>query len=106
MQKLLSGLEKAVTYNLGEIQGIIADGVENEVLQPVDDVKQLLAQRRHGAGYVWVVFCSFGLRLALRQANTLTREVGAAQLILRLEGGVEMVRDDRRARVWVVACGR
>jgi hypothetical protein len=52
-----------------------------------------------------MVFCSFGLRLALTQANTLTREVGAAQVILRLEDGVEMVRDDRRARAWVVARG-
>jgi hypothetical protein len=38
------------TYNLGQVEGVIADGVENEVLEPVDDVEELLAQRRHNAG--------------------------------------------------------
>jgi hypothetical protein len=46
------------TYNLGEIERVIADGVENEVLEPVDDVEELLAQRRHNAGgRVWF-WCS------------------------------------------------
>ena len=38
------------TYNLGQVKGIIADGVEDKVLEPVDDVEELLAQRRHDAG--------------------------------------------------------
>jgi hypothetical protein len=34
-------------YNLGQIQGIIADGVENKILELVDNVQQVLAQRSH-----------------------------------------------------------
>lgn len=41
---------RGATYNLGQIERVIADGVENEVLEPVDDVKELLTQRRHDAG--------------------------------------------------------
>lgn len=41
------------TYDLGQVEGVIADGVEHQVLQPVDDVEQLLAQRSHGAR-VWL----------------------------------------------------
>ena len=37
-------------YNLRQIQRIISNGVEDEILKPIDDVEQLLAQRRHGAG--------------------------------------------------------
>jgi len=39
-----------VTYNLGQIKGIIPDGVEDQILQTVDNVEQLLTQRGHGAG--------------------------------------------------------
>jgi hypothetical protein len=38
------------TYNLGQIEGIISNRVEDQILQPVDDVEELLAQRRHCAG--------------------------------------------------------
>lgn len=37
------------TYNLRQIEGVIADGVEDEILEAVDDIEQLLTQRRHGA---------------------------------------------------------
>jgi len=40
------------TYNLRQIQRVIPDGVEDEILQAIDDVEQLLAQRSHGAGCV------------------------------------------------------
>jgi hypothetical protein len=46
------------TYNLGQIERVIADGVENEVLEPVDDVEELLAQRRHNAGERVRCWCS------------------------------------------------
>lgn len=36
-------------YNLRQIEGIIADGIEDEILKAVDDIEQLLTQRRHGA---------------------------------------------------------
>ena len=38
------------TYNLRQIQRVIPDGVEDEILQAIDDVEQLLAQRSHGVG--------------------------------------------------------
>jgi hypothetical protein len=38
------------TYNLGQVEGIISNSVENEVLEPVDNVEELLSQRSHGAG--------------------------------------------------------
>ena len=44
------GLRGERTYNLGQIEGIISNGVEDEVLESVDNVEQLLAQRGHGAG--------------------------------------------------------
>jgi hypothetical protein len=43
------------TYNLWQIQGVISDCVEDEILQAIDDVEQLLAQRSHGAGRVFCV---------------------------------------------------
>jgi hypothetical protein len=46
------------TYNLGQVEGVIADGVENKVLEPVDDVEELLAQRRHNAGGRVRFWCS------------------------------------------------
>jgi hypothetical protein len=38
------------TYNLRQVQGIISNRVENEVLEPVDNVEELLTQRSHGVG--------------------------------------------------------
>lgn len=46
------------TYNLGQVEGVIADGVENKVLEPVDDVEELLTQRRHNAGGRVRFWCS------------------------------------------------
>jgi hypothetical protein len=63
-----------VTYNLGQVQGIISDGVENEILQPVDHVEELLAQRSHGAGRVCVL-CSNG---GLDADGRLAKSPGAA----------------------------
>jgi hypothetical protein len=37
-------------YNLWQIQGIISNGIENEILEPVDNVEELFTQRRHGGG--------------------------------------------------------
>jgi hypothetical protein len=37
------------TYNLRQVERVIADGVEDEVLKAVDDIEQLLTQRRHRA---------------------------------------------------------
>lgn len=37
------------TYNLGKVERIIADGVEDEVLQLVDRVKQIIAEGSHRA---------------------------------------------------------
>lgn len=42
--------QRGHTYNLGQVQGIISYRVENEILQPVDHVEELLAQRSHGVG--------------------------------------------------------
>jgi hypothetical protein len=38
------------TYNLGQVEGVISNGVENKILQPVDNVEELLSQRSHGVG--------------------------------------------------------
>jgi hypothetical protein len=42
--------QRGHTYNLRQVQRIISNSVENEVLQPVDHVEELLAQRSHGVG--------------------------------------------------------
>lgn len=42
------------TYNLRQIERVVANSVEDKVLQPVDDVEELLAQRSH----VCVLRCS------------------------------------------------
>lgn len=65
------------TYNLRQIQRVISNGVENQILQPVDDVEQFLAQRRHGAGdmcsgYSWTGWWS----LVLGQTNTQSSRAG------------------------------
>ena len=36
------------TYNLWEIQGIVADRIEDQILELVDHSKQVLSQCRHG----------------------------------------------------------
>jgi len=41
---------RGVTYNLGQVEGVISNGVENKILQPVDNVEELLSQRSHGVG--------------------------------------------------------
>lgn len=38
------------TYNLRQVQRVISNSVENEILEPVDDVEQLLTQRSHVVG--------------------------------------------------------
>jgi hypothetical protein len=38
------------TYNLGEIEGVIANGVEDQVLQLVDGDEQILTESCHGGG--------------------------------------------------------
>lgn len=35
------------TYNLGQVERVIADGVEDEILEFVDGPKQVVAQRGH-----------------------------------------------------------
>ena len=37
-------------YNLGKIERIVADGVEDQILELVDHVQQLLSQRCHVCG--------------------------------------------------------
>lgn len=36
-------------YNLWQIKGIAADGVEDQILQLIHDPEEVLAQSRHGA---------------------------------------------------------
>jgi hypothetical protein len=48
--------QRGHTYNLRQVQGIISNSVENKILQPVDHVEELLAQRSHGVGGA---VCSF-----------------------------------------------
>ncbi len=50
MMCLADASARGPTYNLGQIERIIANSVEDKVLEPVDDVEELLAQRRHNAG--------------------------------------------------------
>jgi hypothetical protein len=38
------------TYYLGEVEGVVPDGVEDEILQLVDNVEQVFAQGRHDEG--------------------------------------------------------
>lgn len=38
------------THNLRKIETIIADGVEDEILQLVDSGQQILAESSHGGG--------------------------------------------------------
>ena len=40
------------TYNLRKIERVVADGVEYEILKPIDDRQKLLSQRRHARGVV------------------------------------------------------
>jgi hypothetical protein len=46
--------QSRTTYNLRQVEGVISDGVENQVLEPVDNVEQLLTQRRHDAVAQWM----------------------------------------------------
>jgi hypothetical protein len=39
-----------VAYNLREIEGVIANGVEDQVLQLIDGPQQVVAERSHGSG--------------------------------------------------------
>lgn len=48
----MSCRELVATYNLRKIQGVVADGVEYEILKSVDDRQKLLAQRGHARGGV------------------------------------------------------
>jgi hypothetical protein len=58
------------TYNLGQIEGIISNGVEDQILQPVDDVEELLAQRRHCAGLYVLFFAPDGSGLLSSSQTT------------------------------------
>lgn len=40
------------TYNLRQVQRIVSDGVEDQILQFVDDSQQILAERSHFGGVV------------------------------------------------------
>lgn len=71
----------AWAYNLGQVKGIVADGVEDEILQLVDDTQKILSERRHGAevaGYArlrgcWpgrVRACCWVALVALAPANS------------------------------------
>lgn len=44
-----AGAQVGQTYNLGKVERVISDSIENKVLQPVDNVEELLTQRSHGA---------------------------------------------------------
>jgi hypothetical protein len=44
------GREETETHNLREIKRVIADGVEDQVLQLVDGAEQVLAEGCHGDG--------------------------------------------------------
>jgi hypothetical protein len=41
------GWQQMGTYDLGEVEGVVPDSVEDEVLQLVDNVQQVFAQGRH-----------------------------------------------------------
>lgn len=42
--------ENRGAYNLRKIQGVIANGIENQVLQFVDNSQEIFPERRHGHG--------------------------------------------------------
>lgn len=48
--KAFLGESSRGTYNLWQIQGIVPNGVENQVLQLVHYAKQILSQGSHGRG--------------------------------------------------------
>jgi hypothetical protein len=84
------------TYNLGQVQGVISNGVEHEILQPVDHVEELLAQRSHGVGGV----CGVLLPTAGLDADgRLAKSPGAASGGRHGESGGEGGRRDGRFRV-------
>ena len=41
------GRVDGVAYDLRQVQGIVADGVEDEILQLIHHLQQLLSKRRH-----------------------------------------------------------
>lgn len=51
-------LAKGTTYNLGQVEGVISDSIENKVLEPVHNIEELLTQRRHNAGERVRFWCS------------------------------------------------
>lgn len=42
------------TYDLWQVQGVISDSIENEVLEFVDNVEKILAQRSHDDDESWL----------------------------------------------------
>ena len=58
------------TYNLGQIEGIISNSVEDQILQRVDDIEELLAHRRHCAGLYVLFFAPDGSGLLSSNQTT------------------------------------
>lgn len=46
----IRGQEDGAAYNLRKIKGVVSDGVEDEILKPVDHRQKLLSQGRHAPG--------------------------------------------------------
>lgn len=70
------------TNNLRQVEGIIADGVEDQVLQLVDDAEQVLSESRHL--YSWSLQDLKGSRLRWAQMSWWYRREWAAQLVALL----------------------
>jgi hypothetical protein len=43
----MAKLRHGETYYLREIKGVVSDGVEDKILQLVDDVQEVFAEGRH-----------------------------------------------------------
>lgn len=97
------------TYNLREIQGVVADCIEYEILQLVDDRQQVVAEGSHGSG---CAMCDWPKRWSMlsqgremrrgrSKGGLLARKITTAALVVaRAEGqrGAKQRRAGRRAK--------
>lgn len=99
------------TYNLGQVEGIIANRVEDEILQPIHNVEELFAQGRHGVdGLVRALEFPVALVLQVNNNGFGGFEMGAGGA----QGRSVRAEDAELARkngtwldaYWIVATGR
>lgn len=99
------------TYNLGQVEGIISNRVENKILQPVYNVQQLFAQGRHGDGRR-VRFLEFPVALVVQVNNNglggFRKGAGGAQgrSVCAEDAGLARKSGTSLNAYWITATGR